>query len=35
MFWTLFDITNTAIVLAVVVSGLFVLAILLSLRGAT
>jgi len=34
MFWTLFDITSAAIVLAVAVSGLFALAILISLRGA-
>ena len=34
MFWTLFDITNAAIILAVLI-GLFVLAIMLSLRGAT
>src|SRR5262249_43831956 len=35
MFWTLFDITSAAMVLVVVVIGLFVLAMLLGLRGAS
>jgi len=34
MFWTLFDITSAAIVLAFAVSGLFALPILLSMRDA-
>src|SRR5262245_16740904 len=35
MFWTLFDITNVAIVLAVAAFGLFFVLVIFSLRGAT